>query len=210
MLKINLLPAYVRQKAALKKAIFLCLAVIILVGAGMLYWIITLKNEKDQREKETIAMEEEAKRVEEIRKQLNEELAKIPPVEKKVNFIQGTMDYNLKAPEFYEELARYTYNRVELSSMNISGNRVTMNAHARTLGDFGRYLLNMYNATSIYTNVSVSTIPGWPSATLGTSGPGPLTPGGRDFTGVLPGITNGIDFTVNCTLVKPLPGPPTY
>ena len=210
MLKINLLPAYVRQKAALKKAIGLCTAAVVIVGAVMGYWIYSLNEEKKQLNEDTIKMETEMRLVEKLRAQVKAEQAKIPPIQNKINFFEGIKNYNLQLPALYEEVSRYTYNRVELSSMSASGNRVTMQAHARTLGDFGRYLLNMYHATNLYSNVSVSSIPGWPSPLLGTTGPTAQMPADANFTGILPEVTGGIDFSVNCTLVKPIAGAPSY
>ncbi|MHB1458756.1 MAG: hypothetical protein ACYC0V_17745 [Armatimonadota bacterium] len=125
--------------------------------------------------------------------------AKIPPVKAKTEYITQVLAYNEKLPALYEEVTKYTYNRIEYRSINASGQSLQISAHARTIGDCGRYLLNMYRAGHIFTSVAISAIPGYPAGSTGGGGGGGMMggmmggmPGGMPGMPTMPGMAGGM------------------
>lgn len=190
MLKINLLPPYIYQKRRVLQVAVLFGILFIVLGALMLSWsakknaeIVALQAQADQ-------LETQAAEVTALQAQATAEKSKSPTLQAKVQFMEDLQKYNLEVPKLYEEVAKYTYNRVVYNSMQLNGGSIQMSAHAATLGDCGRFLLNMYRASHLFTSVSINpSIPGWPP------GVNSIATGG------------GLDFTVNCGLVKTITAP---
>ncbi|HUV04269.1 MAG TPA: hypothetical protein VMX94_04105 [Armatimonadota bacterium] len=201
MLKINLLPAYIYEKRKVRRAAMGFGLLFIAVVFGMLGWWIMLSNKQKQLQAQVADMEMRAQEVMRLEQAVQAEESRIPVVQAKVGFIEGVMDYNLQAPRLYEELAKYTYSRVQYRSLAPSGSQLVIDARARTLGDCGRYLMNMYRATHLFNSVAISGVPGWPPA---GGGAGATTPGAPEA-----GPTTGFDFQVTCALVQPI-APPAY
>jgi hypothetical protein len=113
------------------------------------------------------------------------------------------MFYNGKAPALYEELARFTYEKIRYREIALNETDMAIQAYAPSLADAGRYLLNLYRATHIFSQVSMSAVPGYSSAGTGAEGAvGPPLASSR------PG-SRGFDFTISCKLTQPLT-PPAY
>jgi len=210
VLKINLLPAYIYERRKTRKAILGFSALFVAVVFAMVAWWVSLSNKQKELERQVADAEMRAQQVTAIEQQRDAERAKLPTIKAKVDFMDALMGYNLEAPKLLEEIAKYTYGRIRLTSIQINGgNQVTIQGHARTLGDCGRYLMNLYRAQHIFSSVVISGVPaGWPPGNVSSS----TAPG-------LPGVAMqptsqttgepGFDFTVTCTLVKTI-APPTY
>lgn len=241
MLKINLLPPYIYERKQIRVAIVGAVILFAVVTAGMLFWSATVTKQKNDLQAKVTELEDHQKRVEQIAADRLAEEAKIPIYNTKVQYIKGIMAYNVEAPRLYEDLAKYTYNKIVYSSVGVNGSTLTISAHAKSVGDCGRYLLNMYRAQHLFSAVSISGVPGWPAGKGGSAGGGmmgggmmgggmsgmPGMPGMPGMGGGMPGMgggmpgmgggasaqatdpTKGFDFTVTCTLVKPIT-PPTY
>lgn len=192
MLRINLLPPHIYERRRVRKAIVAFSFLFLVVLFGMLTWWFMLTKKQNDLQLQVNDMEQKAQEVRMLQDEIAKEQARIASTRAKVEFIEAVMEYNLEYPKLYEELAKYTYSRMLYRSIQPAGNQLTIQAHARTLGDCGRYLMNMYRATHLFSSVSISGVPGWPQQGEGGGG--------------LPG---GFDFTVTCTLVKPIT-PPTY
>lgn len=199
MLKINLLPPYIYEKrkvrqAALSFGLLFCALIFVMLG-----WWFKLSNNERELTAQGAIMKQKAEQVTQLSALVAAEEAKIPPIQQKVSFIEGIMAYNLKWPPILEELAKYTYSRIMYKSVTPSGeNQLAISAHARSVGDCGRYLLNMYRAQHLFTSVTISGVPGWSSQGAANIGmPGMGMPGGFATSGE---SLAGFDFTVTCVL----------
>jgi Tfp pilus assembly protein PilN len=190
VLKINLLPAYIYAKRKVRRVAFVFGVLFLGVVAGLLAWWMMLGNQEARLKVELAEMDQRAKEVEALEQQVKAEEAKIPPIQSKVTFIEDVLAYNLEFPKIYEELARYTYSRIMYQSVDASTSQLTIRARARSVGDCGRYLLNMYRAGHLFSGVTIDSVPGWPSQGEGGQG--------SPF---------GFDFNVTCTLAKPITEP---
>jgi len=156
-----------------------------------------------------------------IEKQRDEWLGKIPPIKSKLDFINNVLEYNKKFPKLYEEIAKWTYEKISYTSMVCDGTQVSMTARARSLDDIGRFLLNMYCATDLFTEVTISGVPGYPAGATSFGG-GITLPQGSPGTGPqanlagMPAIAESVmsgpiarylDFTVTCKLKNPIVAP---
>jgi Tfp pilus assembly protein PilN len=181
VLKINLLPSYIYEGRNKMIALVGMIVLVLAVTAGMLYWNVQEKNKANALQIQVDAMEANAKQVSDLQAQVTAEQGRIPDVQGKVKFIEDLRAYNLGYPALYEKVARYTYSRVNYTSMQISSGQLKIKAHARSLGDCGRYLLNMYRGTDLFKSVTISGIPS--SWTHGQ-------------------VIGGFDFDVTCGLVS--------
>lgn len=191
MLKINLLPSYIYEKRKVKQTAIVFAVLFIGVVAGMVAWYVALGAKQREMTIQVADMQQKANEVKQIEALAAAEEQRLPIIQGKVAFIESVMDYNLAYPKLYEEMAKYTYNRIMYTSVDPSGGQLKIAAHARSIGDCGRYLLNMYRASHIFTTVGIDAVPGWPRQNAsGTQG-----------TGL------GFDFNVTCSLAKPVAQP---
>ncbi len=189
MLKINLLPSYIYEKRSVRRAIFMFSVLFVACAVGMIFWWIMLRNTERNLNVRVTDMEAKAGQVATLQQQVDAATAKIPPYEAKVKFIEDLQAYNVKVPKLYEDLAKYTYAKILYKSVQPAGTTLTIQAHANSIGDCGRYLLNMYRAQHLFTSVSINegAIPGWPAqggSATSAAGPG-MMPGGP---GAMPGM----------------------
>lgn len=162
------------------------IVLVVCVAGGMFAWLMMLNNHKQELTEQVTLMEQKMAEVKAIEAQAIAEEAKAPIMQGKVTFFDALAAYNVEYPKLYAELAKYTYSRVLYRSVEPSGTQLKIGATARSVGDCGRYLLNMYRATHIFNSVTIDAVPGWGGA-----------------------ITQGFDFSVTCNLVKPI-NAPTY
>jgi Tfp pilus assembly protein PilN len=223
MIKINLLPASINERRIVKNtAILFGVLVVAVVAVGMLYTYLFLIPKVQAEEELAVRTEALEQEVLGIEKQRDEWKAKIPPIRQKLDFINNVLDYNQRFPKLYEDVARWTYEKIAYTDMTSDGIQVSMSARARSLDDVGRFLLNMYQATDLFTEVVISGVPGYPMDSGGASqvqnfGPGGWAGGGPQAnlagieaisTGVQQGPqTRYIGFTVNCRLRTPIVAP---
>ncbi|MDO8588147.1 MAG: hypothetical protein Q7T82_14060 [Armatimonadota bacterium] len=205
MIKINLLPGYVLERQVVRRlmVIFAALLAFVVVagvawriqrGAALANLRVELESAK-MTENEVISNETRAK----------EELAKIDPINGKVKFIEDVMSYNLRGPALYEDLTRFTYEKVRYRNITLTDTQMEIEAYAPSLSDAGRYLLNLYRATDLFSQVSMSEVPAY---NAGSGGGSSGTRGGGVVI-VRPARVRGFDFKVTCVLAQPLSAP-TY
>ena len=229
MMKINLLPRSINERKIVKNtAILFGVLVVVVVAIGVLYTQMFLVPQVQNMQAEAQRVEAIEIEVVGIEKQRDEWKAKIPPIKQKLDFINGVLDYNLKYPRLYEEVAKWTYEKVSYLGMACDGSQVVIAARTKTLDDLGRYLLNMYRATDLFTEVTISGVPGYPLGGNSSGGgmqaqmmpPGMPMPGGEggpeaNLSGIgaiASGVSNGpaaryIMFGVNCKLKTPITAP---
>ena len=197
MIKINLLPKSIGQStlSQVTAGIFTFLMILIIGGLLGYYHMVLVPMTLD-KEKQAKAAEDLQAKVASVQAEASAQTDLVAPINAKVTFINDVLKYNTKYPELFEKVAGWTYDQIVLSSMNTSGGTLTMSARAKSLEDLGRYLLNMYRATDLFTSVSISNVPSYPGkAAVPNNGRGPI-------------IQTPLDFTVTCQLKETF-SPPT-
>lgn len=200
MIKINLLPKSIGQSTLSQITAGILTVFLLLVVGGLLgYYHMVMVPRTDDMEKQANEAVELKTKVQGIQAQAAAQTDLIAPIKEKINFVNDVVKYNSKYPELFEEVARWTYDQVVYSSMSTSGGTLTMNARAQSLEDLGRYLLNMYRATGLFTSVSISNVPSYPGrSSVPNNGRGPI-------------VQTPLDFTVTCQLKETFspPSPPS-
>ena len=178
MIKINLLPKSINEKAIVRKiAILMGVLLLLVLGGGMGY---SFKLAGDVQREEQLASETEAyeQRVKNIQSQTASIVAETGPIQAKLDFINNVLKYNEEYPKLYEQVSRWIYEKVVLVAISSDGAQVTLQAKVKSLEDLGRFLLNMYQATDVFTEVSVTQANGFASGS-DTSNAAPVTTGGE-------------------------------
>ena len=225
MIKINLLPRSINEKRIIRNtALIFAFLLVVVIAGGMTYYT-KLRGDVQAMEQQATDTEAWEARVQGIQKQGQDMLASVQPIQQKIDFIAGVLEYNQKFAALYEQVGRWTYERIVYTSMQSDGNVIAMQARAKSLDDVGRFLLNMYRATDLFTEVVISGVPGYPSAQSGVSAApsGPDYAAGGQISGSqasLAGIGaitssmdnkpvggNWVDFTVICKLRTPIVAP---
>ncbi|MGI6294898.1 MAG: PilN domain-containing protein [Armatimonadota bacterium] len=225
MIKINLLPRTINEKAVVRNTAIMFGGLIVLVAlVGVLYtqlFLIPQVRAEEDLATQTEALEQEVLGIE---KEVAEwRTNKIPPVQKKLTFINDVIAYNQKYPQLYEEIAKWTYEKISYVALASNGTEVNMVARAKNLEDLGRFLLNMYRAQDLFTEVAISGVPGYPMGSADGGGgfvqQSEPTSGGGGPEANLAGIgaitagvqaapaTGYIGFTVKCKLKTPIVAP---
>jgi len=220
MIKINLLPKSINEKKIVKNtAIAFGVLIVAIIAIGIAYTQMVLVPQVQAEEllaTQTEALKKEVEGIESETKAIQDQTA---PIKTKLTFINSVLDYNTKYPKLYEEIAKWTYEKIMLTGLTCDGTQVAMSARARSLDDLGRYLLNMYRATDLFTEVTITGVPGYPSGGTTTGMPAPeIAPGFgpqanlAGMSAVTAGVMSGpvskyINFTVNCKLKTPITAP---
>lgn len=210
MLKINLLPTYIYEKRKVRQAgLSFCLLFAVVI-VSMLSWRFALSNNERKLSMQVEEMKQKAAIVDAINAQIPVEQQKTQTLKTKVDFIEAVMNYNLEYPALFEELAKYTYSRIQYMEIKPSAtdNTIQISAYARSVGDCGRYLLNMYRAQHLFSSVIIDsgTFPHWESGnhTVG----GILTSGSGSQGSIFDALVEqGFTFNIKCTLIKPIVAP---
>ncbi len=167
MIKINLLPRTIDQKRIIRNTALLFVFLLAVVIAGGTAYGIKLRGEVQKMEELATATEAIEKEVKDIQAQAQQKRDSIKPITMKLEFINQVLEYNKKYPKLYREIAKWTYDKVTLFSLACDGKEVKMQARAKSLDDLGRYLLNMYRATHLFTEVTISGVPSYKSFNVG-------------------------------------------
>lgn len=222
MIKINLLPKSINEKKAVRNmAVLFGVLVVAVIAIGVLYTQMVLVPQVQQEQQ----LVEQTKALETQVINLEGDTSKVQgsmkPISDKLTFVNAVLDYNTKYPKLYEEVAKWTYEKVAYTTMTCDGTQVQMSARARSLDDLGRFLLNMYRATDLFTEVAISGVPGYPTGGANNPGGGPVPQGPSGFgpqanmagmPAIAAGVMSGpaaryIDFTVSCKLKTPIAAP---
>ncbi len=187
MLKINLLPPYINQRSKIRTAWTLMAVVLAAEIAGLTYFQLNQINTENQLISDVQSKEQQVQQVEKLKTDADALRAKVKPIKDKTDFINQLFDFNKVRPNLYEHVASYIYREVWISGMNADQNVLTMPAAAKSISAVGRFLLFMQNNPD-FTQVRISSVPGWPSGTAGVEA-SPLTGGGGPAGG--PGGSGG-------------------
>ncbi len=224
MIKINLLPKTINEKRAVQQVAILFGILVVAIIVGGFTFTMKLRADVNAMEEEAANVKAWRTRVESIESEASKIRSSIGPVKQKTDFINAVLDYNQKFPKLYEEIAKWTYEKVSYTSVqcNAQGTHVVMQARVKTLDDLGRYLMNMYRATDLFTSVTISGVPGYPSSKPTSQRPR-AEPDYEESQSApssalagLEAIEEGvrrdtqeqwIDFTVTCALKQPIVPP---
>ncbi|OFX17421.1 MAG: hypothetical protein A2Z18_03615 [Armatimonadetes bacterium RBG_16_58_9] len=219
MIKINLLPKTINEKRVVRSLAILFGIIFVAIIVGGFGFTTNLGAKADDMEAQAAAAEQRKTEVEAIKTEATSARSRIEPVKKKTDFINDVLDYNVKMPRLYEEIAKWAYEKVEYRSFQFNGTNVVIQARVKTLDDLGRYLLNMYRATDLFSQVSIDGVPGYPMKSSSMLQAGDMygygEPAGYDLAGygaIETGVArtkspDWIEFTVNLTLKQPLNAP---
>lgn len=222
MIKINLLPRIVDERAAVRNTAIIFGVVLIAILVGAFTFTSRLKASVEDMERQAADAEAWKARVEQIQQQAAAIKNETAPMKRKVDFVTKVLEYNTRFPELYREIARWTYEKVKLNSLQCDGAQVQMQIQVKTIDDLARYLFNMYRATHLFSSVTISALPGYPRQAAGLqvgaavplyeessemqasslAGIGAIAAGMRRTPG-----TDQFDITVNCVLKNPITAP---
>jgi hypothetical protein len=202
VLRINLMPAYIAEQRKTKAAVVGTVVGVVAVVGGLLgYQFGYLVPSVNTMIEEANAADADAKIVEGIEAETTTTLSLIKPLQDKVNFVKSVQFHNVLVPQIYRNVAKYTYRKVEYSSMAVNGDSLSINAYVQNLSDVGKFYLTLFANPDIK-SVSISALPGWPNAstqTVGLPGEAPLDPN-----------ASGFPLQVSANLLMPVaaPAPP--
>jgi hypothetical protein len=103
----------------------------------------------------------------------------------KAEWVKRVQQHNLKYPELYSEVSRYTSPRVRYAGMQVvQGNQLQLSGFTKGIRELGLFLQTMYNCP-LFTAVSLTSaaLPGYPS---GGGQAGMTAPGFSGFGGGAP------------------------
>ncbi|MCE5322638.1 hypothetical protein LLG46_04885 [bacterium] len=233
MIKINLLPRTINEKAVIRNTAIAFGVVLIAIIVGGFVFSTNLGNQVSQKESEAQAAEAWQSRVEGIQKQAADQQASVKPIKDKLDFINSVLKFNGVYPKLFSDVAKWTYEKVMYTGMACDGTQLVITAQTKNLDYLGRYLLNMYRATDLFTEVTISGVPGYGDAGAASVAngfpngmPGEMSPqmSGPSFdpgtqsslAGIsaisssmqnIPGEKGWISFTVLCKLKTPITAP---
>ena len=164
MIRINLLPAYVLEQEKVRKFASIFGMAVVIVIVGVLLWYKTLSDAHAELQVQLQEVQATERIVRGYQSEAQAARQESQGIQAKVKFIKDLMEYNKLVPRLYEEMARYTYKNILYTKVNVSSTALTIEAYTRSVGDAGKYLLNMYKATDLFTDVNISAVPGYPAA----------------------------------------------
>ena len=161
MLRINLLPAYIAEQKKTQAAWGWAITTLVVCAAVPLVYRFAVQDpDYTKTLAEATAADTAAKAVEATRLQVTEEKQKIAPIQAKVNFVKDIQFFNRFPGLIYRNVAKYTYNGAEYSSMAVQGDGLSINAFVPKLDDVGRFYLTLFGNPDIKA-LSIKAMPDW-------------------------------------------------
>ena len=185
--KINLLPkSYYEKRSAKILSAFLLVVLVAVVGGLFFYKINFIDTEIDDLNQKIAYAQDIKQKVDALNAEVEQKKADVAYYTKRVDFMKSVLRFNKSIPRIFEDVATWTYEKVQYQTLGTDGSSVTIRGRARSLDDVGRYILNLYKAQSVFNSVTLS-IDGFG----GGSGAGRMgMPGG--ISSPMPGITPGM------------------
>jgi len=155
-IKINLLPkSYYEVKSAKKLVILFALLLVVLLVVSI-FWKIKINESTSQIQKKIDIANNYKKQIDAINLEISNRQAEVAYFQIRVDGIKKVLDFNKTIPGPFLEVAKWTYEKVQYTSLGINGSSVTIEARARSLDDIGRYILNLYKASDTFNPGSIS------------------------------------------------------
>ena len=184
-MKLNLVPDYVRQRKVNKQIIALLVVLFFVVNGAMAFWMVSAQSRLRELQDQKSQLEMQAQQVDSLYNQANQLIDSAAIALGKAEWVKRVQEHNLKYPELYSEVSRYTSPRVRYASMQVAqGNQLQLSGFTKGIRELGLYLQTMYNCP-LFTAVSLTSaaLPGYPSA---GGQPGMAAPGFGGFGGGAP------------------------
>ena len=184
-MKLNLVPDYVRQRKVNKQIIALLVVLFIVVNALMAFWMVSAQGKLRELQARKSELEAQAQQVDSLYNQANALIDSAAIALGKAEWVKRVQQHNLKYPELYSEVSRYTSPRVRYAGMQVAqGNQLQLSGFTKGIRELGLFLQTMYNCP-LFTAVSLTSaaLPGYPS---GGSQAGMTAPGFGGFGGGAP------------------------
>ncbi|MCS7301521.1 MAG: hypothetical protein NZ556_08220 [Fimbriimonadales bacterium] len=183
-MKLNLVPDYVRQRKVNKQIIALLVVLFLVVNAAMAFWMVSVQGTLRELQQRKSDLELQAQQVDSLYNQANQLIDSAAIALGKAEWVKIVQRHNLKYPELYSEVARYTSPRVRYASMQVAQtNQLQLTGFTKNIRELGLYLRTMYNCP-LFTAVSLTSapLPGFPAAPSDQGAP----PGFGGFGGGAP------------------------
>lgn len=184
-MKLNLVPDYVRQRKVNKQIIALLVILFIVVNALMAFWMVSAQGTLRELQARKSELEAQAQQVDSLYNQANALIDSAAIALGKAEWVKRVQQHNLKYPELYSEVSRYTSPRVRYAGMQLAqGNQLQLSGFTKGIRELGLFLQTMYNCP-LFTAVSLTSaaLPGYPS---GGGQAGMTAPGFGGFGGGAP------------------------
>jgi uncharacterized protein YxeA len=204
MLRINLLPPYIYEGARRRNVMILWVVILLVVIAGFVFAKVQIDGQTAKIVAETERLTPDADKADRLQAQADQINQQSAEIRGKRDFVKNARLYNSTTyqPVVYN-IRDYTMKGVLYSSLQPAGQTVTLSAYAQTLAQVGHYLMWMeHNPNVSHVSIQLSGLPGFPVPPGFNGQPQGLSP--------RPPGAGGYDFTVTLTLVKPIPGAPSY
>jgi hypothetical protein len=164
-MKLNLVPDYVRQRKVNKQIIALLVVLFIVVNALMVFWMVSAQGTLRELQARKSELEAQAQQVDSLYNQANALIDSAAIALGKAEWVKRVQQHNLKYPELYSEVSRYTSPRVRYAGMQVAqGNQLQLSGFTKGIRELGLFLQTMYNCP-LFTAVSLTSaaLPGYPS-----------------------------------------------
>ena len=184
-MKLNLVPDYVRQRKVNKQIIALLVVLFIVVNALMVFWMVSAQGTLRELQARKSELEAQAQQVDSLYNQANALIDSAAIALGKAEWVKRVQQHNLKYPELYSEVSRYTSPRVRYAGMQVAqGNQLQLSGFTKGIRELGLFLQTMYNCP-LFTAVSLTSaaLPGYPA---GGGQAGMAAPGFGGFGGGAP------------------------
>jgi len=185
LLKIDLLPSYVRERRKVKPAIILVVVIILIEVALLMGASMKVKGAIAATQKELDEIEPVAKQVESLEAEAQGDLATVKPAIDRVKYYEDMAKLGDEFIKLIDTVNEYVYEKVTVQNFQTDGSNVSFTAVTDSTESFGRFLLNFLRCPAV-TNVSVNTNIG------GGGGGGAAMPGVPGIPGGGPGMPPGI------------------
>jgi Fimbrial assembly protein (PilN). len=175
-MKLNLVPDYVRQRKINKQVIALLVVLFVVVNALMAFWMVSAQGTLRELQARKSELEAQAQQVDSLYSQANALIDSAAIALGKAEWVKRVQQHNLKYPELYSEVSRYTSPRVRYAGMQVvQGNQLQLSGFTKGIRELGLFLQTMYNCP-LFTAVSLTSaaLPGYPSGggQVGMTAPG--------------------------------------
>jgi Tfp pilus assembly protein PilN len=207
-MKLNLVPNYVRQRKINKQVIALLVVLFVVVNALMAFWMVSAQGTLRELQARKSELEAQAQQVDSLYSQANALIDSAAIALGKAEWVKRVQQHNLKYPELYSEVSRYTSPRVRYAGMQVvQGNQLQLSGFTKGIRELGLFLQTMYNCP-LFTAVSLTSaaLPGYPS---GGGQAGMTAPGFSGFGGGAPAgpMIGGLTGTGGGSAPPPPPPP---
>jgi Tfp pilus assembly protein PilN len=156
-MKLNLVPDYVRQRKINKQIVALMVVLFVVVNAAMVFWMLQTNSRLAELQDEKSMLEVQAQQVDSLVQQANGKISQAAITLAKSEFVKIVQRHNLRYPELYSEVARYTAPRVRYAQLQVAqGNQLQVTAFAKGPKEIGLYLQTMYQCP-LFSAVNLTT-----------------------------------------------------